>query len=90
MPLVKSPTMTPRKLAANRANSRQSTGPRTYAGKYRVVLNALKHGRYSQAFRSNLLKAREDVAVYDWIYGRPRQHPAGGQAAMAGSGTVGA
>jgi len=72
MPLVKSPTMTPRKLAANRANSRQSTGPRTYAGRYRVVLNALKHGRYSQAFRSNLLKAQEDVALYDWIYARLR------------------
>ncbi len=73
MALVKSPTMTPRKLAANRANGCRSAGPRTYDGRYRVVLNALKHGRYSQAFRSNLLKAREDVALYDWIYARVRE-----------------
>ncbi len=70
MPLVKSPKMTPRKLAAVRANGRQSAGPRTCAGKDRSMLNALKHGQYSQAFRSNLLKAREDVALYDWIYAR--------------------
>jgi len=70
MPLVKSPTITPRKLAANRANGRRSVGPRTQFGKDRSMLNALKHGRYSQAFRSNLLKAREDVALYDWIYAR--------------------
>ena len=83
MPLVKSPTMTPRKLAANRANGRQSTGPRTYAGRYRVVLNALRHSRYSQGFRSNLLKPREDVALYDWIYARvPRQHTAGRQSVL--------
>jgi len=70
MPLVKSPTITPQKLAANRANGHRSTGPRTYAGKYRSALNALKHGQYSQAFRSNLLKAGEDVVLYDWIYAR--------------------
>lgn len=70
MPLVKSPTMTLRKLVANRANGRRSTGPRTYTGKYRSALNALKHGQYSQAFRSNLRKAGEDVALYDWIYAR--------------------
>jgi hypothetical protein len=71
MPLVKSPRMTPGKLAANRANGRRSAGPCTYAGRYRV--NALKHGRYSRDFRSNLLKAREDVALYDWIYARLRE-----------------
>ena len=70
MSLVKSPAMTPRKLAAMRANGRQSGGPRTCAGKDRSMLNALKHGRYSRAFRGNLLKAREDVALYDWIYAR--------------------
>jgi hypothetical protein len=73
MPLVKSPAMTPRKLAANRANGRRSGGPRTYAGRYKGVLNALKHGRYSQAFRSNLLKVGEDVALYDWIWARFRE-----------------
>jgi hypothetical protein len=33
-----------RRLAANRANARKSTGPRTAAGKRRVSRNALKHG----------------------------------------------
>jgi hypothetical protein len=70
MSLIKSPTMTPRKLAAVRANGRKSAGPRTQAGKDKSMLNALKHGQYSKAFRSNLLKAREDVALYDWIYAR--------------------
>jgi hypothetical protein len=43
------------------------------------VLNTLKHGRYSQAFRSNLLKVGEDVALYDWIWARFREslQPAG-------------
>ena len=73
--------MTPRKLAAVRANGRHSAGPRTCAGKDRSMLNALKHGQYSQAFRSNLLKAREDVALYDWIYARVCEtfQPAGKQ-----------
>jgi hypothetical protein len=33
-----------RKRAANRANARKSTGPRTTAGKMRVACNALRHG----------------------------------------------
>jgi hypothetical protein len=33
-----------RRLAANRANARKSTGPRTAAGKRRVSRNAIKHG----------------------------------------------
>src|SRR5581483_11090102 len=33
-----------RQLAANRANARKSTGPRTEAGKQIVAQNALKHG----------------------------------------------
>jgi hypothetical protein len=35
---------TARKLAANRANARSSTGPRTAAGKARVARNACRHG----------------------------------------------
>lgn len=34
----------PRKIAANRANARRSTGPRTAGGRQRARLNALKHG----------------------------------------------
>ena len=39
-----------RKTAANRRNSKKSTGPRTFAGKARVWLNGLKHGRYAMHF----------------------------------------
>ena len=45
MPLRKSPVRTPAFLAANRANARMSSGPRTPCGRARVSLNALKHGR---------------------------------------------
>jgi hypothetical protein len=34
----------PRKISANRANARRSTGPRTAGGRLRASLNALKHG----------------------------------------------
>ncbi len=37
-------TMSPAQLAANRANARKSTGPRTPEGKARSSRNALKHG----------------------------------------------
>ena len=37
----------PAKLAANRSNALQSTGPRTPAGKARSSKNALRHGVYS-------------------------------------------
>lgn len=46
MSLVKSP-MTPKRLAANRANALKSTGPRTRSGKLHSRLNALKDGTYS-------------------------------------------
>ncbi len=67
MALVKSPTLTPAKLAANCSNARKSTSPNTPAGKRRVVLNALKHGRTSRAFRENLIKAGADAELFDWI-----------------------
>ncbi len=70
MALVNSPLLTGAKLAANRANAAKSTGPRTPAGKRRVVLNALKHGRTSRAFRDSLIKAGADVELLDWILAR--------------------
>ena len=70
MPLVKSPAITPRKLTANHANALKSTGPRTAEGKCRVMLNGLRHGCYSRAFRPNLLKARQNVELFDWIHQR--------------------
>jgi hypothetical protein len=63
MPIRHSPLLTPRSLAARRANALKSTGPRTPAGKARVSLNALKCGRSigpagrAPRFRERLLRA---------------------------------
>ncbi len=51
MSLVKSVTLTPAKLAANRANARRSTGPRTPRGQQRTRLNALRHDLCSRGWR---------------------------------------
>ena len=40
-------TISQRRLDANRANARKSSGPRTAAGKQRSSRNGLKHGAYS-------------------------------------------
>ena len=42
------PQISERRLAANRANARKSTGPRTAAGKQRVAQNACRHRLYSK------------------------------------------
>jgi hypothetical protein len=42
------PALSPRQLAARRANSKKSTGPRTPPGKAAARLNALKHGFFSR------------------------------------------
>jgi hypothetical protein len=47
-----------KKMQANRANARRSTGPKTSAGKAAVRKNALKHGA-----RSNSLSVRPDERV---------------------------
>ena len=47
-----------KKLQANRANAKRSTGPRTSAGKAAVRSNALKHG-----VRSNALSVRPDECM---------------------------
>ncbi len=38
-----------RQVAANRANSRRSTGPRSTEGKKRVALNPVRHGLFSRS-----------------------------------------
>ncbi len=70
MSLRKSSRITPALLAANRANASRCTGPRTAEGKRRILLNALKHGRYARSFREHLVKAgpREAVELFDWIH----------------------
>jgi hypothetical protein len=51
MPLRKSPVMTSRLLAANRANAQHSTGPQTPQGKARSRLNGLRTGKRSKDFQ---------------------------------------
>ncbi len=69
MPLRKSPTRTIAFLAANRANARKSTGPRTARGKARVALNRLQHGRYANRLREKLLRTGESESArqYRWF-----------------------
>jgi len=94
MSLRKSPARTPALLAANRANARKSTGPRTPKGKARVALNALKHGGHSERLPEKLLRAgdREGEALYRWFRtqitatfgsGQPRQERQADQIAAA-------
>jgi hypothetical protein len=55
--LRKSPTRTPAFVAANRANARKSTGPRTLEGKRSVALNALRRSRSARKLLSFLVEA---------------------------------
>ena len=52
MSLRKSPTLTPKFLAANRSNAAKSTGPRTARGKAVSSLSRLKHGDRSPKLRA--------------------------------------
>ena len=54
----------PAQFAANRANARLSTGPRTAAGKARSRLNAVTHGAYARV----LVLAREDRAAFEALH----------------------
>ncbi len=62
---VNSSTLSPAKLAGHCSNARKSAGPCTAAGKRRIVLKALKHGRDSRAFREHLVRASGDVELFD-------------------------
>ena len=60
--------VSPRKLAANRANAQRSTGPRTSAGKQQSSQNSYQHGFYgTRLYPNNELIAR-DGADYKRIY----------------------
>ena len=65
MSLRKRPRVTARMIAANRANSRQSTGPRTEEGKKRVRFNGLRHGQRAQSIREAVAALGGDLAEFD-------------------------
>jgi len=60
---IRKPGTSARKLFANRANARLSTGPRTSAGKARVARNALRHGFERPALSYGDVENNEDVEV---------------------------
>lgn len=61
-------TISERKLAANRANARLSTGPRTPEGKARSSRNALKHALLSSQILLDDENANEMQALWDGLY----------------------
>jgi hypothetical protein len=65
MPLVNSPTLTPKKLAANRANAQLSRGPITLEGLIRMRDSKIKHGAYAQDKEEALRVLGEDPKDFD-------------------------
>jgi hypothetical protein len=59
-PLVKSPAVTPEKLAANKANGRQSHGPATAEGLERCRESSVRHGFYTERGGEALRALGED------------------------------
>src|SRR3954469_8139568 len=52
--------VSPKRLAANRANAAKSTGPRSAAGKAAAAFNAIKHG---VASRASLIRGEDPVEL---------------------------
>ena len=65
MPLTPRPTMTEKKIAANRTNGRRSQGARTREGRARAAAANLRHGFYSQAQGDVLVAFGEDPARFE-------------------------
>ena len=63
--LVKSPDLTPEKLAANRANALRSDGPTTPQGREHARLSNLRHGVYVLSPRDAMVALGEDPQGFD-------------------------
>jgi len=57
-------TVTPKKVAANRANAKLSTGPRTERGKRAARLNAVKFGFFSEELIIPVCDGEEALEKY--------------------------
>jgi hypothetical protein len=68
MSLRKSPRRTQAMLAANRRNSRKSTGPRTFEGKWHSSENAVRHYRRTQFASCIPIENRESRAFEDFLF----------------------
>ena len=51
----------PRKIRANRANARASTGPKTAQGRARTARNALRHGLSVPVFSGSVFSEEVDA-----------------------------
>jgi len=67
MLLRKRPVVTPKMVAANQANARLSTGPRTEEGKKRVRVNGLRYAQRARSFREAIAALGGDPADFDRI-----------------------
>ena len=65
MSLVKSPELTPEKLAANQVNGRQSQGPATPEGVERIRAANTRHGYYSKAPGAEMHLLGEDKKEFE-------------------------
>jgi hypothetical protein len=65
MPLVNRPSLTPKKLAANRANAQLSRGPITLEGLIRLRDSKMKHGAYAQNREEALRALGEDPKDFE-------------------------
>jgi len=67
MSLIKPRTRTPASLAANRANAKKSTGPRSPEGKRRSSQNAFRHGRYARPLWQAMPILGEDPQRFKYL-----------------------
>ena len=66
--------VSPQKLAANRANANQSTGPRTEAGKEKSANNSYQHGFYAKRLFPTSRERDRDGADYEIVASGIRNH----------------